>query len=149
MTRSKNSVVDENTVNPTDFKDNIMACLSSQKLYEFVKWYCTSDQKKESYDVIKKNLNNVEYDYAMNNHLTRSDVQDAIKLWIKRTKDLNMLKVYNVMLNKSLEGDVKSADWIMKFNNSDFFKDEGESELRDFASGLNIDINDSDSDTDE
>ncbi|HEY8804186.1 MAG TPA: hypothetical protein VIM42_03600 [Clostridium sp.] len=131
----------ENKISPTDFKDSILECLSNEKLYKFVEWYCTSDQQKKSYDVIKNYLNDVEYDFAMSNHLNRQDVQDAIKLWFKKSKDLNMLKVYNVMLNKSLEGDVKSADWIMKFNNSDFFKDEEDSEIHDFIDKLKVDIN--------
>ncbi|MFT5872853.1 MAG: hypothetical protein ACI8WT_001791 [Clostridium sp.] len=138
MARNK----DENAVNPTDFKNSIMDCLSNRKLYDFVKFYCTTDQSKKSYDAIKHLLNNVEFEYAMENHLTRADVQNAIRMWTKTNKDMNLLKVYNVMLNKALEGDVKSAEYIMRFNSSDFFKDDAESELSDFVSGLNINIGD-------
>jgi len=144
MARGKGNAENENTVSPLDFKNSILDCLSNKKLYEFVKWYCTSDQSEKSYDTIKKYLNDVEFKFAIENHLNREDVQNAIKLWIKKTKDMSMLKVYNVMLNKALEGDVKSADWLSKFGNSDFFKDDEESELHDFAKGLNIDISGSD-----
>ncbi|MBU3215858.1 hypothetical protein LL033_11920 [Clostridium estertheticum] len=140
MAKEKKVVDEAEKVSPMDFKNSIMDCLSNRKLYEFVKWYCTSDQSKESYDAIKHLLNGVEYDYAMSNHLTRSDIQEAIKLWTKKTKDMNMLKVYNVMLNKALEGDVKSADWLSKFNSSDFFKEEEDSEIHDFMAGLNVDM---------
>ena len=132
----------------TDLKKEIEDVLGNKKHYHFVKWYCTHpEHDKKSFDATTKTyLNNVELDFAMDNYLQREDVQSGIKLWIKRTKDLNMVKIYNVMLKKSLEGDVKSADWCFKFNNSDFFKDDADNEAHDFMKNLNIgnDINGSD-----
>ncbi|MBW9169753.1 hypothetical protein K2F43_00870 [Clostridium estertheticum] len=138
MAKSKDKVVDENTTSPTDFKESIIECLSSKKMYDFVKWYCTSDQTEQSFEAVRQVLNNVIYDYAMLNYLNRADVQSAIKLWTKKTKDMNMIKVYNVMLGKALDGDVKSAEYIMKFNNSSFFEDEADSEAHNFMKNLNI-----------
>ena len=46
----------------------------------------------------------------------------TISITVKSQAELNLVKVYNAMLKKALEGDVNSANWLVKFSDSKFFK---------------------------
>ncbi|NGU14668.1 hypothetical protein [Clostridium perfringens] len=61
--------------------------------------------------------------FALDTYLEREDVKKAISITVKSQAELNLVKVYNAMLTKALEGDVNSANWLVKFSESKFFKD--------------------------
>lgn len=130
----------------TDLKKEIEEVLENKKFYKFVFWYCQNPEHDvKSYDATTKSyMNGVDLSYAMSNYLNRADVQNGIKLYVKKTKDINMIKIYNVMLAKSLEGDVKSADWCSKFTQSNFFDDDADNEAHDFMKNLSINTDGSD-----
>ena len=56
----------------------------------------------------------------------------------KFNKDINLIKVYNAMLKKALEGDVNSANWLVKFSESSFFNSK-KSEIDSIIEGLSLD----------
>jgi hypothetical protein len=80
----------------------------------------------------------VEYDTAMSDWLMREDVQEAIKAYLKSSKTLKMLDIYNSMYNKATKkGDVNSAKWCEDFFKSDFFGN-SEDEIDNYLNGINI-----------
>lgn len=95
--------------------------LDNKKLRHFVRWYCDGANKNE-YSKIKSYLNDVDMDFAVNTYLERDDVKKAISLTVKSQAELNLVKVYQAMLKKALQGDVNSANWIVKFSESRFFE---------------------------
>lgn len=118
----------------------IKNCLKTnkEKKYYFVKWYCeTKEKTKENYDKNCKNNSIVEFECVMNTWLLEEEVQEAIKIYMKKQRSIKMLEIYDSMYNKALSGDVKSAEWVEKFYKSDFFENE-EDEIDDFLSGINI-----------
>ena len=70
--------------------------------------------------------------------LTREDVQQAMQIYLQQVNKLNLIKIYNVMLEKALNGDVKSAQWIESFSKSKFFEEEKSDEIDNFLDGVNI-----------
>ena len=109
--------------------------LENMYLKHFVVWYING-AKREEYK--KWGTLSDDYDFAMKNYLTRADVQRCIVDYYKRNRDMNLVKVYNVMLQKALEGDVQSANWISQFSKSDFFNTSS-NELEKFIGGLSLD----------
>lgn len=101
---------------------NIEDVLQNKKLRPFVRWYCDGADPKE-YEGIKSYLNDVDMKFALDTYLEREDVKKAITLTVKNQAELNLVKVYQAMLSKALEGDVNSANWLVKFSESKFFKD--------------------------
>lgn len=54
----------------------------------------------------------------MSDWLLKNDVQEAIKAYLKSSKTLKMLDIYNSMYNKAVnKGDVNSAKWCEEFLN--------------------------------
>lgn len=76
-------------------------------------------------------------EFAEENWLPRSDVQEALQAYLKYFKKQNLTMLYQSMLSKAMDGDVRAADWVVKFSDSDFFN-ESNSEVNDFLSGVNI-----------
>lgn len=103
-----------------DLNNSIEELLDNKKLRYFIRWYIDGANTDE-WDKIKGYLNNVSIETALSTYLDRDDVKAAIEFTIKEQKDLNLIKVYQTMLKKALEGDVNSANWIVKFSDSNFF----------------------------
>lgn len=70
--------------------------------------------------------------------LTRADAQQAMQLYLQHMKKYNLIKVYSSMLDKAVNGDVKSAQWIESFSRSEFFKEDEDDEIDDFLNDINI-----------
>ncbi|WP_338595206.1 hypothetical protein QJR28_09520 [Clostridium baratii] len=96
--------------------------LENKKLRQFVRWYCYGADPK-TYKNIASYCNNVDMQFALDTYLEREDVKKAISLTVKSQAELNLVKVYQAMLKKALDGDVNSANWLVKFSDSKFFKD--------------------------
>lgn len=103
-----------------DFNKHIEDMLENKKLRHFVRWYCDG-QDKEDYERIKSYINDFDMDKALDTYLERDDVKQAIEYVTKSQKDMNLIKIYNAMVNKALSGDTNSANWVVKFSESDFF----------------------------
>lgn len=114
--------------------------LDNKKLKCFVKWYCNGAIKKD-YDIEVKPTMGTEYDYGISNYLERIDVQEAIALVAKSNKDFNLCKIYNTMVSKALQGDVNSANWVVKFSDSAYFKS-NKTEIDNILEGLNLNADD-------
>lgn len=110
--------------------------LTNKKLKYFVKWY-VDGQKKEEYEEKVQKILNINHDKAMSTYLEREDVKAAISVMIKNKKDLNLINIYTKMLERSLEGDVQAANWVVKFSESEFFKSK-ENEIDKIIGGLEI-----------
>ena len=109
--------------------------LDNMYLKHFCLWYVSGAKKGE---FKKWGTLSDDYDYPMKNYLNRPDVQRCIVDYYKRNKDMNLVKVYNVMLENALKGDVQCANWISQFSKSDFFNNKT-NELETFIEGLSID----------
>ena len=70
--------------------------------------------------------------------LTRADAQQAMQMYLQHMKKYNLIKVYNTMLDKAVNGDVKSAQWVENFSRSEFFKEDEDDEIDEFLSDINI-----------
>ena len=84
-------------------------------------WWLNSNRTKEEYEAEYQKTLGIQYETALT-YLDEADVQDILKEDYKRKSAVRMLEIYDNMLKKALDGDVKSAEWIEKFNNSSFFK---------------------------
>lgn len=111
---------------------------NKNKIYPFVIWYVDSDRSKESFNKEVKPVACVEYEYAMKDWILKEDVQEAVKGYLKQKRTLKMMEIYDKMFKKASEdGDVNAAKWVESFFRSDFFNN-GEDEIEDFLSGVNI-----------
>lgn len=115
---------------------NIEDVLENKKLRYFVRWYCDGADPS-TYKNIASYLNNVDMQFALDTYLEREDVKKAISLTVKNQAELNLVKVYQAMLKKALEGDVNSANWLVKFSDSKFFKDK-KSVIDDLVGGFDM-----------
>ena len=114
-------------------------------LAKYVEWYMTPVEKRCPWeDLAKCDMNFKTKDgtiktpeFAEENWLPRQDVQEAMQAYLKYFKKQNLTMLYQNMLKKAMQGDVKAADWIVKFSESEFF-DDGHDEVNDFLSGINI-----------
>lgn len=121
----------------SDINSSIEDILDNKKLRFFVRWYCNG-AIKEDYDKIKNYCSGFDMDKAIETYLDRNDVKEAIAFVTKENKDLDIIKIYHKMLKKALDGDVNSANWIMKFRDSKFF-DTNKSEIDKIIEGLDVD----------
>ena len=110
--------------------------LENKKLRPFVRWYCDGADPK-TYKNIQSYCNGVDMQFALDTYLEREDVKKAISLTVKSQSELNLVKVYQAMLKKALEGDVNSANWLVKFSDSKFFKDK-KSVIDDLVGGFDM-----------
>ena len=120
----------------SDLNKDIESMLENKKLRFFVRWYCDG-AKKEEWDKIK-NYIPISMEEALVKYLERDDIKQAIAYVTKSQKDINLIKVYNAMLKKALEGDVNSANWLVKFSESSFFNSK-KSEIDSIIEGLSLD----------
>jgi len=108
------------------------------KIAYFVTWYCKEENERENFEEYSKRfLGNVTEETAMG-YLEREDVQKAIKFWIGKDTTLDMIKLYKSMYEKAMKGDVQSANWVVKFVDSGFFKDKKD-QLDELLNGVEID----------
>lgn len=115
-------------------------------LAKFVEWYMTPEDKREpwenlaTYNVNFKHKNTGKMksiQFAEENWLPRADVQKAMQAYLKFFKTQNMTMLYKTMLDKAMNGDIKAADWVVKFSESSFF-DDSDDEIDMFLSDINI-----------
>ena len=119
-----------------DLNKDIEDMLDNKKLRFFVRWYCDG-AKPEEWDKIKSYIP-IPMEEALVKYLERDDIKQAIAYVTKSQKDINLIKVYNAMLKKALEGDVNSANWLVKFSESSFFNSK-KSEIDSIIEGLSLD----------
>lgn len=119
-----------------DLNKDIESMLENKKLRFFVRWYCDGAKTSE-WDKIKSYIP-ISMEEALVKYLERDDVKQAIAYVTKSQKDINLIKVYNAMLKKALEGDVNSANWLVKFSESSFFNSK-KSEIDSIIEGLSLD----------
>ncbi|MBW6410968.1 hypothetical protein [Clostridium weizhouense] len=118
-------------------QNNVIDILDNKKLWYFVKWYLDGAKENE-WDNVSKNIGvKCTYDEGIKNYLDREDIQKALIEVTKLQKDFNLVQIYNKMLEKALEGDVNSANWIVKFSESDFFGDKL-NELEQLMEGVSL-----------
>lgn len=110
--------------------------LENQWLKLFLKWYLDGAKKE---DFKKFGTLSDDYNFAMENYLKRDDVIRCLADYQKRQKDMDFMKLYNTMLKKALDGDTKSADWILKAQDNDFFKTKSKSAIDNLIEGLDVD----------
>lgn len=121
----------------SDLNKQIEDMLSNKKLRAFVRWFCDGQDKDKFEQVSKNYLNGLSLEKAMELYLEKEDVQQAIIHVTKFQKDLNLVRIYNSMVTKALEGDVNSANWVAKFSESSFFKNKID-ELQKLMEGINV-----------
>lgn len=119
-----------------DIYKEVEEVLDNKKMIRFVKWYIEGANPSE-WDKVKQHLNNVSMEFALDTYLDRIDVQRAIKMLIEYKKDFNLIKIYQEMVKKALEGDVNSANWVVKFSESSFFKSK-KNEIDDIIDSLEL-----------
>ena len=128
----------------SDLNKNLESMLSNAKLRHFVRWF-TDGQDESKWEQLSKNyFNNISLDKAKELYLEKKDVQDAILYVTKFQKDLNLVKIYNSMMKKAMEGDVNSATWVAKFSDSAFFDDDKEDKFKKLTSKLKLNFEDND-----
>lgn len=110
--------------------------LHNENMKYWVKWYLDGANPKDfkQFGTLSDNM-----EFTLKNYPNRSDVQACIIDYTKRKKDMDLVNVYNVMLKNALDGDVQSANWLVQFSKTDFFKKETEDELHKFVEGLSTD----------
>ena len=111
---------------------------NKEKKVYFIKWYIDSDDKtKANYEKECKPNSIVEYESAMK-WLLEEDVQEAVKAYLKNQRTFKMLEIYDSMLKKAINGDVKSAEWTEKFFKSDFFAGDEIDEIDEYLNDIDI-----------
>lgn len=112
---------------------------------KYVNWYLSEPDERCTWDELcgndssfkTKSGENKTEKFAKDNWLTREDTQRAIQIYMKHMKTYNTMRIYEKMLEKSLEGDVNAARWIEQFHDSDFF-DESTDEIDEFLNKVNL-----------
>ncbi|AEY67839.1 hypothetical protein [Clostridium sp. BNL1100] len=103
----------------------------------FVEWWMTPEEERIPFEELsRKNLQDVPFEVTKE-WIKRQDVQEAMQFYLKKTKTLNMVKIYQKQLEKALQGDVNSAKWIESFSKSEFFN-ESTDEIHDFLRNVDI-----------
>lgn len=107
----------------------------------FVVWYCTPDDKRETWEefVGKNNYKNMDYKYAEDNWLLDEPIQAGIRYYMKLQHNEKMKNIYDKMYQQALNGDVQSAKYLMDFS-KDFFASDKKSELDKLLSGIDLEV---------
>lgn len=122
-----------------------MSEVTTYYIAKYVEWYLTDKNERCTWDVLcqcdpnykSKSGENKTEKFARDNWLTREDAQKAIQIYMKHMKTINIMQIYQKMLDKALDGDVNAAKYIESFHNSDFF-DESSDDIEDFMKNVNI-----------
>lgn len=136
MLKGSDTVSKKNQRTTNDLNKDIEDMLDNKKLRHFVRWYCDGADVQD-YERIKS-YTGLEREEALTRYLERDDVKYAISHVVKIQRDINLVKVYQAMLKKALDGDVNSANWIVKFSESSFFNNK-RSEIDNILEGLSLD----------
>ena len=123
-----------------NYLEDLTDDLENKQLIKFVEWYLKGHNEEE-WEKVKTELHvKMDSKKAMDTYLKRIDVQNAIVQASKITVEFDFIRVYRNMLDKALEGDQKSADWILRASNSNFFKNEDSNKdtLSELVKGLNL-----------
>lgn len=122
----------------TTLQDNVKDLLDNKKIWWFIKWYLNGQKEDDWQQVQQVMCIDKDSKWGIKTYLEREDVQRALIEITKLNKDFNLVQIYNKMLEKALDGDVNSANWIVKFSESDFFGTKT-NELDNIINGLNLD----------
>lgn len=114
-------------------------------LCKYVDWYMTAPDERVKWEELCRcdmNYSTKQGQYkteqfARDNWLTRTDVQEGIIVWLSHMKTLNTLKIYQTMFDKAMSGDVQAAKWVEDFHNSKFFKEEHD-EIDEFLNNISL-----------
>lgn len=106
---------------------------NAEKMWAFCLWYVENKNPKEF-----PNCLGAYSKEKVNKYLENEEVIAVIKEHTKVNKDLNMIRIYEKMLEKALEGDVNCANWVEKFSKSDFFGTKETSKLEEIVKGFNV-----------
>jgi hypothetical protein len=105
----------------------------------FIIWYKTPEDKRcplEELMPYEPNFQRKSLEDCME-WLQREDAQEGMQVYLKHMKKFNLMKIYDAMYEKALQGDVNAAKWIESFSHSDFF-DESMDDIEDFMKEVNI-----------
>ncbi|MCD3240817.1 hypothetical protein G8T75_12705 [Clostridium botulinum D/C] len=94
--------------------------ITTDKKAKFVIWYCTDKDNRPPFEKFRKNIGSVEYE-TCESWLLEDNVQEAVKYYMGLIKVKNLLKIYNSQVSRAINGDTRSADWVVKFSESNFF----------------------------
>lgn len=95
----------------------------------FVKWYVNNmEHTEEQFNKDIKNLVQCEFDTAMN-YLLEEEVQQAIKKYMQQQQLEKIINIFNIQYKNAIDGDIKSAEFILKFYDNPFFKEVEQTEM--------------------
>lgn len=108
-----------------------------EKKAYFIRWYLADESEREPYEEYsKKFLGGKPLDLCMT-WLLDEQVQKGIKYWMGLIEQQNLVRLYKSMYEKALQGSTDAANWIIKFKDSGYFKDD-EGELTALLKGIKI-----------
>lgn len=113
--------------------------VTTPHIARFIIYYYTPEDRRkpwEEYRVCSELMKKNTYDECLM-WLTREDAQKGMQAYQKHMKLYNMTQLYDSMLQKAMDGDVRAASWVQSFTESDYF-DESTDEIDSFLSGINI-----------
>lgn len=113
--------------------------VTTPAISRFIVYYYTPEDKRKPQDEFKTChdlISRRTYDECCE-WLTREDAQKALQVYQKHMKLFNLTRLYDSMLKKAMDGDVRAASWVESFTQSDYF-DESQDEIDDFLSNINI-----------
>lgn len=108
-------------------------------LARFINWYYSDPQTRKPFDEFKTchdQLKKKTYEECLE-WLKREDAQKALQVYHKEMKLYEQTKLYDAMRDKAMNGDIKAAEFLMKFYDSDYF-DTDNDEIDDFLDNVNI-----------
>ena len=106
---------------------------------KFIIWYYSDPNTRKSFDEFKTchdMIKNKTYEECLE-WLRREDAQRAVQVYHKEMKLFEQTQLYDAMRQKAMEGDIRAADWLMKFYDSDYF-DQSNDEIDDFLNEVDI-----------
>ena len=114
--------------------------VTTEAIARFIIYYYTPEDKRKDWDTFKDcnpQLKKKEKFEDCLDWLTREDAIAAMQVYHKHMKIYDLTKLYESMLTKAMEGDVRAAGWVQSFVQSEYF-DESTDEINDFLDGVNI-----------
>ena len=108
-------------------------------LARFINWYYSDPKTRKDFDDFKTchdQLKKKTYEECLE-WLKREDAQKALQIYHKEMKLYEQTKLYDAMREKAMNGDIKAAEFLMKFYDSDYF-DQSNDEIDDFLNDVNI-----------
>lgn len=103
----------------------------------FIEWYCQPKETRISFEELQKKDTHIKSIEICMDWLKREDAQNSMQLYYKHMMKYNLMKLYEAMFEKALQGDVNAAKWIESFSHSDFF-DDSTDEIDNFMNDVNI-----------